>query len=397
MKLIPTLLSTLVLSSMISLPAFAAEQPKSITVLIDQQKLALNNIAPINDQGSIIVPLRAIFEKLGLEVTWDAKTGSITGSKQGLVINLQVGSKRASINGTVKQLTAAPKVINNVTYVPLRFVGEATGNEVSWDAKQYAVIINKNKAEVDPSEITTFFDTYVTYSNKENYEGFMSLIAAQSPLAQIGPQVKELMGQFDLTTSIEELDIIDLQSSEATVHTVETTQKVTGPFMLDYKSENIYSLIKEKNSQKWTINDIQVTAMQYILPEEKLSANISVPKADEDGILAVLQANIKNSNEENLDGVLSTIDETSPLFEQNKQVYSQIFQTYDFLFTIESSKIINYTENEAAVYMVQTTKKLKGPDFQDNRTSTVTMLKKTTDGKWKLEETYLIKSDKLNP
>lgn len=396
MKVIPSLLATVVLSSILSLPAFAAEQPKSITVLIDQQKLALNNIAPINDQGSIIVPLRAIFEKLGLEVTWDAKTGSITGSKQGLVVKLQVGSKKASINGTVKPLTAAPKVINNVTYVPLRFVGEATGNEVSWDAKQQAVIINKNKADLDPSEITAFFDNYVTYSNKENYEGIMSLIAPQSPFAGIGPQLKEQMEEFGLTTSIEELDIIDLQANEATVHTVETTHKIKGPFKLDDKAEYVYSLIKDKNSKKWNINNIQITAVQYTLPEETLAANISVPKADEDGILAVLQANLKHSNEENLEGILSTIDETSPLFEQNKQIYSQIFQMYDFLFTIESSKIINYTENEAAVYVVQTTKKLKGPTFQDNRTTSVTILRKNAEGKWKLEITYPIKSEGIN-
>ncbi|WP_410512562.1 copper amine oxidase N-terminal domain-containing protein [Paenibacillus sp. BR2-3] len=395
MKFIPGFLATLILSSTIGLTAFAAEQP--ITVLIDQQKLDLSSSAPVNDNGTILLPLRTVFVKLGLQVNYDAKTGSITGTKEGLIIKQQIGSKKASVNGIIKQLTSAPKVINQVTYVPLRFVGESTNSNVNWDAKRNTVTITTKQQTVDPKEISAFFDSYVAYSNKEDYDGFMSLIDPKSPLAQIGPQLKDQIEKFDLATSIEQLDIISLQPNEATVHTIETTHKIKGSFKLDDKAEYIYTLTKKEGEQNWKISNLQITAVQYILPEEMLKASVTVPKAEEEGISAVLQAHIKNSNEENLDGVLATLDATSPQFEQNKQIFSQIFKAYDLLFTVESSKIINYTENEAAVYMIQTTKKLKGPDFQDNRASSVTTLKKSKEGKWVIAETYLIKSDKLTP
>lgn len=49
------------------------------------------------------------------------------------------------------------------------------------------------------------------------------------------------------------------------------------------------------------------------------------------------------------------------------------------------------------VYMVQTSIKLKGPEFQDNRSTSVTTLKKSKAGKWMLDQTYPISVDKLTP
>lgn len=392
MKLIPSLLATLLLSSAIGLPAFASEKP--ITVQLDQKKLNSSS-APINDHGTILLPLRTIFENLGLTILWDVKTGSITGTRDGLIIKLKVGNKQASVNGVIKQLTSAPKVINNVTYVPLRFVGEATGSSVKWDAKNSTVFINSKQQAVDPKEIAAFFDKYIDYTNKENYDGLMALIDPKSPLAQMGSVIKSQMDTYDLTLSLDQLDIVDLKANEAAIHTIETTHKISGPFMLDVTTELVYALTKLEGSKDWRISNVEVRGMQYILPEEMLKATVSIPKAEEDAISAVLQAYIKSSNEENLSGVLATLDSTSPQFDMNKQVHTQIFNTYDLLFEIESSKIIHYNENEAAIYTVQTSKKIKGPEFQDNRSQMVTLMKKTKEGKWVMVETLLIKADKL--
>lgn len=393
MKLISSVLASLLLSSMISIPVFAAEKP--ISVQINQQKLDVTKSAPVNDNGSILLPLRTIFENLGLKINWDAKTGSITGTKEGLVVKLQVGSKQASVNGVLKKLTSAPKMINNVTYVPLRFVGEATGNDVKWDAKQQTVLISTKQQAVDPAEITAFFEQYVTYSNQENFDGIMNLIDSKSPLAQAGPQIKNQMEKYDVTTAISQLEIIDLQPNEATIRTVETTHKVKGPFKLDDATEYVYGLIKRVGQQNWKISSVQVAGVQYIVPEEMLKATVTVPKAEEEAILAVFHKQIKSFNEKNLNELLSTLDNTSPLFEQNKKAVGEIFSAYDLFYTIESTKIINYNDNEAAVYSVQTVKKIKGPEFQDNRSTVVTMLKKTTEGKWVMGDSYIIKMENL--
>ncbi|WP_339318624.1 copper amine oxidase N-terminal domain-containing protein [Paenibacillus sp. FSL R10-2734] len=396
MKTVSTLIAATLLSTAIAWPAHAAAQP--ISIQINQQQLVLKGQAPFNDNGTIVVPFRPVFEKLGLSIEWNQATGTITGTKEGLTITLQLGSKHARINGVVTPLAVAPKLINNSTYIPLRFVGEATGNEVIWNAQSKTVAITSKADQANPQEIKALFEKYITYSNSNNYDGFMSLIDSKSPIAAIGPQVKSQMEQSDYsTTSLDQLDIINLQPTEATVQTVETTTHHSGPFSLDNTTEYIYSLTRTASTDDWKINNLQIKAIQYTLPDQQLNAKPAVPKADETDILAVLQSNLDYTNSENVQGMLSTLDPESPVFEQTKQILSQIFAVYDLKSTLESAKIIDYTKDTAAVYTVQTSTKLKGPDFQDNRTTSVSTLKKSKEGKWLLDQTYTLSVDKLNP
>ncbi|HEY4430449.1 MAG TPA: copper amine oxidase N-terminal domain-containing protein, partial [Paenibacillus sp.] len=213
MKTLTSLIVATILSASIAWPIHAAEQP--ISIQINQQQLALKGQTPFNDNGTVLVPFRPVFEKLGLSIDWNQTTGTITGTKEGLTISLQLGSKQASVNGVVTLLSVAPKLINNSTYIPLRFVGEATDNEVSWNAKSKTVAITTKTNQANPQEINDFFKKYVTYTNNEDYEGFMSLIDSKSPLAAIGPQIKLQMEQYNLTTSLDQLEIIDLQPTVA--------------------------------------------------------------------------------------------------------------------------------------------------------------------------------------
>jgi ketosteroid isomerase-like protein len=237
----------------------------------------------------------------------------------------------------------------------------------------------------------------VSYSNSENADGFVSLIDPQSALAAVGPQLKEQMAKYDTKTTIDELNIIDLQKTEATVQTIETTEKLGGAFVLNSKAEYIYSLTRNSSNTQWLISNLQIKAVIYSLPAGTLEAKVTIPTADEDLINAVVQANFDYTNKEDLDNLLTTIDETSPAYAQTKQLYAQVFQVYDLESASDSSKIIDYTGDEASVYLVQTSKKLSGPELADTRSTTVTTLKKSADGKWKLVQTYLIKSEPLTP
>ncbi len=48
-------------------------------------------------------------------------------------IELFVGKKTATVSGQSTSLDAAPVIIKNTTYVPLRFVSDAVGGQVAWD------------------------------------------------------------------------------------------------------------------------------------------------------------------------------------------------------------------------------------------------------------------------
>ncbi|MEW6183823.1 MAG: stalk domain-containing protein [Bacillota bacterium] len=133
------LMGFIVLSLILStLPAAALNpqpeppMPEDIQVLIDESPLTLE-VAPVIIQGRTLVPLRAIFEKLGAAVEWNQGDQTITAKKGDLSLKLRVGSSIAYKNGTEVRLDASPQIISGRTLVPLRFVSEALGAEVTWD------------------------------------------------------------------------------------------------------------------------------------------------------------------------------------------------------------------------------------------------------------------------
>jgi len=60
--------------------------------------------------------------------------------KNGIVIlNLTIGNTITKLNGEVKTIDVPPSLINNRTFVPLRFIGEALGASFDWDDKTKTV------------------------------------------------------------------------------------------------------------------------------------------------------------------------------------------------------------------------------------------------------------------
>lgn len=84
------------------------------------------------EQGRLFVPLRGVFQELGMQVSWNpsAKTVSIAGQKD---ILLRVGSAKATVGGKETTLDEPPLVRNGTVFVPLRFCAEALGSSVDWN------------------------------------------------------------------------------------------------------------------------------------------------------------------------------------------------------------------------------------------------------------------------
>lgn len=122
--------------------AHAAEKP--VGVWIDGTEVKLGNANPIVEKGTTLVPMRPLLEKLNVNMNWNKKTQTVTGSKNGLTLSLTIGGTTATVNGEKKKLEVAPKTINNVTYVPVRFIGETIGYKVEWSAAQRTITFVAN-------------------------------------------------------------------------------------------------------------------------------------------------------------------------------------------------------------------------------------------------------------
>lgn len=136
-------------------------RPGDIKVLLDGRELSFD-VPPQIIEGRTLLPLRAIFEALGLEVGWDDVTKIITGTTEGKEIILKLDSKEAKVNGINKTLDVPARVINGRTLVPVRFIAESLDMNVIWDQGTRTALINKNK------EIVTFEDPNFEKAVRDN-------------------------------------------------------------------------------------------------------------------------------------------------------------------------------------------------------------------------------------
>ncbi len=135
-----------------SIPQFMTvnHEPNNIQVYIGGEKQSYEQ-PPVNSNGNVLVPLRAIFESLGATVEWESSTQTVTATKEGRTVVLTIGSKIAYINGAAVTLSAEPQLVNGYTMVPVRFVSEAFGGEVEWNGEASSVVVFQNEPSVPTS------------------------------------------------------------------------------------------------------------------------------------------------------------------------------------------------------------------------------------------------------
>lgn len=113
---------------------------KPISIFLNDNKLVFDTL-PVIENGRTMVPMRAIFEALGAEVTWDDKSKSVKCVKEDKKIGLTIGSNQAILDSKSYTLEAVPKIVNGRTLVPLRFISESLGAEVNWDGTKRKVSV----------------------------------------------------------------------------------------------------------------------------------------------------------------------------------------------------------------------------------------------------------------
>ena len=99
------------------------------------------NQPPVMENDRTLVPMRFLFEQLGDTVVWDDQTQTVTAFNNTKVITIGIDDHTAYVNGEPITLDVPPRLINDQTFVPLRFLSENLGYSVTWDAENNMAII----------------------------------------------------------------------------------------------------------------------------------------------------------------------------------------------------------------------------------------------------------------
>ena len=134
-----------------------------IKIYIDDKEIK-SDVSAVIEDGRTLVPLRMISEGLGADVNWEGATRGVEISKNNKEpLWIYCDSNIAKVNNNkIMYLEKAPKIINDRTFVPLRFIAESFDlvdkdnykTAVLWDegtrsVKIYSDINNTNMSEED--------------------------------------------------------------------------------------------------------------------------------------------------------------------------------------------------------------------------------------------------------
>lgn len=144
MKKIISLILTLVLILSLAAPSVLAASP--IVVKVNGSKVTFPDSQPVIKDGRTLVPLRAVFEKLGADVEWDQPTKTASITLKSNTLKIKIGSEDLHLNNKKisQKLDVKAQLIDSRTMIPLRYACEALGYTVNWDSGTRTVTVNGN-------------------------------------------------------------------------------------------------------------------------------------------------------------------------------------------------------------------------------------------------------------
>jgi hypothetical protein len=132
-----------------------SEKGKEIILWIGKSDMLVNGAyeeidpgrgtVPVIIDDRTLMPIRAVIENLGGEVSWGESEEKVSIQLNGNVIELWIGKNSARINGAEKSMDISPQIINERTMLPLRFISENLGCQVNWDENTKKIIISYRK------------------------------------------------------------------------------------------------------------------------------------------------------------------------------------------------------------------------------------------------------------
>jgi hypothetical protein len=131
-----------------SLPADSEKPANNVIQLqIGSRTAYVNDVprkleaAPFTHNGRTVLPLRFVGEALGATVKWNAAARSITLKSANDTIVLVLDSSTAQVNGKVVMMDVPAFVHNQITMVPIRFVSEQLRQKITFDNATQTILI----------------------------------------------------------------------------------------------------------------------------------------------------------------------------------------------------------------------------------------------------------------
>lgn len=121
-------------------PHIAAADVTGHTVVLNGRAVEFD-VAPRIVDGRMEVAFRSVFESHGARVSWDSKAKTARSVKGALTVEVPIGERMATVNGSAVDMGAKASIRKGRTIIPVRFFGEAVGASVEWDSTTRSAMV----------------------------------------------------------------------------------------------------------------------------------------------------------------------------------------------------------------------------------------------------------------
>lgn len=292
-----------------------------ISVYLDNEKIQFD-VAPLLVDGRTMVPLRAIFEKLGATVYWDSNTRTAIAQKGNTTVSIAIDDTRLYKNGTPIILDVPAQLNSGRTLVPLRAVSEAFECDVQWIGDTRTINIYSND---------TFNPSSIDLSNA--VIGVYSGTLAESYVSMDYGETNAVIKKYDDHNAL--LEALNQGVLDCAIFDKETSK------ILAEKNDNFVMLDQEYVIDEYTIytskEDKQLTE-QLNTAIQKLKDNGVLQQIIDDGLNGKFTYVSKGNNYSN--GVLTVA--TSPDFPPFEFEENGNFKGIDIDIITAIADILNY-------------------------------------------------------
>jgi len=119
-----------------------------VRIVVNGEQMNPGDAPPfINKNNRVMVPFRAIAEKLGATVQWDPEERIAALSQGQKLVRVPIGQQVIEVDGNVQAMDTLAVIKSSRTYIPVRAVSQALGATVEWDQANKTVIVKTDAVQ----------------------------------------------------------------------------------------------------------------------------------------------------------------------------------------------------------------------------------------------------------
>lgn len=166
----------LVFSIILGISSIAfGENIVSPSIMVNNKTISLDRESFKDEKGTLMVPLRSLFEQLNYKVKWNEDM-SINLNKENQSALLQIDKQDLNINGKIEKMQYSPIIKEKKTFVPVELIDKTLNSVLAWNSKKEVlglrdIKVNEEKIFVMTEdqekieELDKYMEALVKYEN----------------------------------------------------------------------------------------------------------------------------------------------------------------------------------------------------------------------------------------